>query len=1169
MTPAEARGDVVAVLKRAMFGPTGSDDTRWPGAQRPPVTVTADQAFPDFKAISEALVDEAGQEVLRTSPTRLYGVGVLFPEMTEEEEDELDLDQNLTGPAEDGTVDPVGATQDADGVDEILIEVPEPKPVLGEADEDTEVDEARNRPRSMAVSFHVPPDVAEVTVTLTGGRYERLPVVVNGSAWDLWRRLAVEAQTVLAATPGRAHADLDFGRIVLRLGVDSRPLTGGGALVTVYAANMTQAHGHVTTTALFQTQVDVTCPTVLPYPTAARPDGGVEDASFDLLYRKFPVTAVGHGCDAEAVTTESGATVRTLSVPIVELKASTPDVTDAEGRSYAVGMRDLAAMNDTARHAVTRLIDGYRDWIAARAVDAERIGDPRLRAAADRHVTQCRAFLADVEEGWRLVQSNPDAQRCLQWTSQAMDAQRTASAAPTRATRLRREGRDRVQTVDGVSPHTVASGRQAAWRPFQIAFVLASLAPVVDPDHRRRDEVDVIWMPTGGGKTEAYLGLAAFTMLWQRIRRVRSGSPAPGVDVLMRYTLRLLTVQQVQRAAALMCALEMLRRSHPDVLGDKPLRIGAYLGRASTPNSRKQASALFARLDADPDADRRDGGFLLTSCPWCGAEMGPLKGGVAGYRKVAMPNGDPRVVACCPDPGCPFTYNGSPAKPGGLPVLEVDEDIYAVPPAFLVGTIDKFAQLAWNGKSRRLFGLGSDGGRITRKTDPPALLIQDELHLIAGPLGSLDALYEVALQRLCEHDGGRRPRIVAATATTRNYDLQTLRLYGRDQARLVPPPGLDVDDSFFARTDESKPGKVYVGVSAPGFGSNVQAQLRVLAALVHAGGVLEVTGADPDPWWTNVAFFSSRRSLGLQLSAVQSGLDNALYALTNASGVRTGRVTEGGRTAHRSVREVKELTATSRDDVTRLLAMLGLPFGERACVDLCFATSMIEVGVDVPRLGLMTVMGQPKSYSQYIQVTGRVGRTDDAPGLVVVVLSPFTVRDRSHYETFTASHRRLYASVEPVSVTPFTPQALERGLAGALASVLRTTTDVTDPTPLLADDRIRTTLGPWVDRATAHGNPRAVTALEAETVRLLRLAHAAVASSNYLDWDGNSADAAHPFLAPIGEDGDAPAGYRWEVPRSMRSVDRECGVTIPRGAGPRTTTAGPGKRGGDAEEDFE
>lgn len=1153
LTPTDAQHVVVDVLRRALHGPTGPDESIWPGVSRPPVVVEPDQVFPDWNSLNDALITDDGEEVLRYAPTNVYGVGVLYPQMSAEEEYELDAAQAALADGQDDTPAPRVEVPDISGT--------------GEAEDTVQIPDGGTRPRSLALTFHVPTGVTQVTVTITGGVYRPLPVVIGGRAVDLWRRHSLtHTLEVDPTTPGAYPVEVHDLR--LQVGVDSTA-SPEGHLVTVYLANLSQTALHVATRCLFQAQISVTTPAALPYPTPRLAAERTE--SFDLLYRAHPVRAIGHGTDAVVEDVEGGVRVRTETFPVVALPPVSADVTDADGVPYGVGMDDLAQMNPTATAAIERLLADYEYWIDARAAEAREITDPRLRAVAEQHLESCREFLCGIREGWDLVGRDDTVSQCLRWASQAMNAQRVATTAPLRATVVEKSGRARTHTVSGTSPHT-GRHEQGRWRAFQIAFLLASLPATVDPDHPNRHRVDIIWMPTGGGKTEAYLGLSAFTLLWlRRQRMLTSGKPTGGVDVLMRYTLRLLTAQQVQRAAAMICALEVLRKTPANtaLLGDKPFRIGAYLGQASTPNTRQNAVKLWNSIDSDPRGDRGGRGFLLTRCPWCGAQMGAVQGGIAGYRKVTTAKEDqPRIVACCPDDACPFAYSGDPSQPDGLPVLEVDEDIYALPPAFLVGTIDKFAQLSWRPKARTLFGLRSSGGQIDRKVDPPSLLIQDELHLIAGPLGSLDALYEVAIEELCETRGGRRPLIVAATATTKDYDRQVLRLYGRPDARLVPPPALDIGDNFFSRTTTDQPSKIYVGVCAPGYGSNVNAQLRTLAALNHAGGTLDVLGAEPDPWWTNLAFFSSRRSLGLQLSACQTGLENATYAISRHAGLAVGRLSERGtRHARRALSPIKELTATSQDNVTELLAQLEVPKGDPGCVDLCFATSMVEVGVDVQRLGLMTVMGQPKSYSQYIQVTGRVGRSAAAPGVVVVVLGAHNVRDRSHYETFTASHQRLYASVEPVSITPFTPQALERGLAGALTATLRPTTNLHDPTPLVGADQVNAAIEPWRRRARVLGDKRATTTLDEEQTRLTRLAAAAISIGEPLEWDRPLGQrSGNPLLVPLDEDGDGATTRRWRVPLSMRSVDKEAGVTIPRRA--TATTAGTAHLVDD-DEDFE
>ena len=317
-----------------------------------------------------------------------------------------------------------------------------------------------------------------------------------------------------------------------------------------------------------------------------------------------------------------------------------------------------------------------------------------------------------------------------------------------------------------------------AWRAFQIAFILASLRSTADSSHDDRELVELIWFPTGGGKTEAYLGLAAFSVFLRRLR-----DPADtGVQALMRYTLRLLTAQQFQRAGRLVCAMEYLRRHHSAALGDETISIGIWLGGSTTPNTRADALAVFRSLTRGDGA--KENQFVLDRCPWCGAQMGPveLAGRGRGRRSIPKVIGYEQrgktVVYACPDHLCEFHES--------MPLYVIDEDIYEIRPALIIGTVDKFAMLAWRPQARSLFGIAMDG---TRSYSPPGLIIQDELHLISGPLGSMVGLYEPVIEELCTDGRGSppaRPKIISSTATS-SAAMQNRCISGRCMRRVTAP----------------------------------------------------------------------------------------------------------------------------------------------------------------------------------------------------------------------------------------------------------------------------------------------------------------------------------------------------------------------------------------------
>ena len=324
---------------------------------------------------------------------------------------------------------------------------------------------------------------------------------------------------------------------------------------------------------------------------------------------------------------------------------------------------------------------------------------------------------------------------------------------------------------------------------------------------------------------------------------------------------------------------------------------------------------------------------------------------------------------------------------------------------------------------------------------PPDLIIQDELHLISGPLGTLTGLYETAVDALCTWTvGGKRvrPKIVASTATIRRARAQVHQLFLRDVA-VFPPHGLDVRDNFFAveRPTAEVHGRRYLGICAPG--RRLKATLiRVYTAYLSAAQQLfDDYGDAADPWMTLVGYFTSLRELAGMVRLVQDDVRSRLRDMDQRG------------LARRRITEAKELTSRmSSSDIPTLLDLLEVKFSRAAGIagaqrtarqdhpiDVLLATNMVSVGVDVKRLGLMIAAGQPKATAEYIQATSRVGRT--FPGLVCTIYNWARPRDLSHYETFEHYHQTFYKHVEALSLTPFASRALDRGLSGILVALTR------------------------------------------------------------------------------------------------------------------------------------
>lgn len=789
---------------------------------------------------------------------------------------------------------------------------------------------------------------------------------------------------------------------------------------------------------------------VLPYPEK-RGGQSVDPLSEHninrLLYREYQTFAIGHGCAAdwreERALSATG--VWTDILPAYETPSTSTDLAFGEPpQPMKISMRKLANLDkeDDGMEDVRTLVDEYANWIEE--LSGARTGQPsvpiNLEPTASALVKKCVECLRRIKAGLAFLEADSEL------SAHAREAFKLSNHAMLIA-RLRTnlKIREPVQPKDKIiwepaieNPDPSAHQSDTAhWRPFQIAFLLMSLEGICDPESDERDIVDLIWFPTGGGKTEAYLGLTAFTVFFNQI----SGRPTSGAAVLMRYTLRLLTIQQFQRATLLFCAMEHLRRKDVDTLGSKPFRIGLWVGGAATPNKRETAIRDLKTLKSKSDSANP---FLLLKCPWCGARFGTVKpkgrtaNSVFGYvLRPAIAGKPATVIYQCGDSACEF---GVQAISSGipLPICVIDEDLMDEPPSLIIGTVDKFAMLAWKPEIRSLFGIGPDG----RHTDnPPSLIIQDELHLISGPLGTMVGAYETVVELLCRRDGEGRilPKIIASTATISRAEDQVRNLYARSRCALFPPSGLESGDSFFSRDQRNvdgsmKPGRLYAGIMAPSHGSLQTTQARAFACMLQHSELMPTTVDQRDAWWTLLCFYNAIRELGGASTLFVADILDYFKVILDREGVARIRV--------RKLHNVTELTSRiPNDQMPKELEMLerrlGGEYRPDDLVDACLASNIIEVGVDIPRLSLMAVVGQPKTTSQYIQVTSRVGRDAMKPGLVAILYGQSKPRDRSHYERFRSYHQSLYAQVEPSSVTPFSAPAVERALHGIVVALVR------------------------------------------------------------------------------------------------------------------------------------
>lgn len=1011
---------------------------------------------------------------------------------------------------------------------------------------DQEPGKAMLFPSSLGMSFAVEPGTDTIRALSTWGEYRRVDNPIPPEErpdWQqddkfnrCWQRSPRSGEALITLIDGNLGPfDVDAAHGVVRISGTCRTAPSGFRLVTLFLHNRQQVPGSNPDEAwLFQPVLEVTSTdgsavfagrgeaTRVTNQSATSEDQA-ERARLDMSYRRRVEFARGH---AVSVTGEPSledptrtARISTTYLPTHEVQ-QTASASRANRSQLTDLVTDMSKLADLPANelssALLPLADGYASWLIDEAtkIDSDLSLAPHREAAEDA-LYEAELVAAAIKEGIHLLTDGSDALEAFRFANRSMAEQRLR----TDAIRARRDGdrRDLLQIlgeyrihVDGATgenPHT-------RWRPFQLAFLLLNLAALADPTHESRSSsaapVDLLFFPTGGGKTEAYLGLVAATFALRRLQpSLGDVDASDGVAVLMRYTLRLLTAQQFERAAALVCATESIRRMDADRWGRVPFRLGMWVGGSLTPNRSKEANDALDKLRR---RQRPYGGspHQLADCPWCGEMLDP-----AATPRHILGSDDPdeaglnpgkRHLTYCPDESCEFGKIDAAGE--GIPVVTVDEDIYRVLPTFIIGTIDKFAQLPWNPNVRMLFGRvsdrcpdhgwrGPDGtywpdvcsartGHVQVKTvpavqvirngtrlRPPDLIIQDEFHLITGPLGTLAGLYETAIDELSTWrigDAEIRTKIVASTATIRRAEQQTRAVFAR-QTRIFPPQVLDVEDTFFAHELPltQSAGRLYVGVCATGRRLK-EAESRlfrtVMAAAQHQWNEAEPNVSPgeinpADPWMTTVGYFSAIRELAGMYRIATDELQNRLRRIERDRRAFLAPrfasefdLPDGSRKRMWWEPDIVELTSrVGAADLRDVLDQLFQPHRfrieksdksksgfrlEHQGIDLMLATNMISVGVDVSRLGMMVIVGQPKTTAEYIQASSRVGRDyDSAPGVILTLSNWARPRDLSHWEQFEHYHDTFYRNVEAQSVTPFAPRALDRGATGVLVSLLR------------------------------------------------------------------------------------------------------------------------------------
>ena len=924
-------------------------------------------------------------EVLIERPTQYYVMGKLYP-TTAVDNTGSDADEDVTTNA--------GVENNTDLYDSALAS--------------TNVKD----PSAMGVTITLKPDVRHIKVMVKYAQYHCLTqeeVISKGRDITKYKDDIDSNTKFWVREDGQKELNIEVGKddeyeIVDEtvLGIYThKTFNSGETVVTVVLANKfflaDQDFDEKNKHTIFQPEICITSKELdgKVFTTVRRQIELTDDeelSELDMLYSGNRCFAQGHGCSAEwDVQQIEPDYIKSTYMPsynLLQMKARKIENNPVFNMKYL-----FSGKADEIIHYLEQFVAEYSNWI-------EQLKDSipgQYSDIAGKNIEKCRKICGRIQETVlelkKSSQNNGNAWKAFRCANEAMYMQRRQSII--KAGKMPRD-------------------EDINWYPFQLAFMMLEIMSFVKPKGEARKTVDLLWFPTGGGKTEAYLGIAAFCIFY---RRLNNEQGVDGVTVLMRYTLRLLTIQQFERASILICACELLRQKYN--IGGDIISIGLWVGNQLTPGTIKLADATLAKLHNDGNLAQGEADpCQIKICPWCGRTIYP--------RNYSIDLIHQKMNIKCTNEKCEFSSFDS------LPIRLIDEEIYAYRPTFIVATVDKFAQITLQDRPAALFS-------VDRANLPPELIIQDELHLISGPLGTMTGIYEAAIAKICEHDD-IPVKVVASTATIRNADKQIRALYGREFAQF-PPQGITADDSFFAvkSTEDERPARKYLGIM--GVSATATTMLiRTYASWLFASRYLIDKGYDDkvvDNFWTLTGYFNSIRELGGAQTQIVDDIQSRYQYLKDKKFADIIPKYTGDNKYEYSEELTSRMTNDEISDIiqTRLKIPYSSNDSDDTPFDFILASNMISVGVDVGRLGTMVVTGQPKTNAEYIQATSRVGR--DNPGLVFVLYNASRSRDRSHYEQFLRYHAALYRYVEATSLTPFSDRARDRGLHSLFVTLCR------------------------------------------------------------------------------------------------------------------------------------
>ena len=967
-----------------------------------------------------------GEEVLEENPRYAYLVGMLDVQTDDEEyssagEQEVDADMAF----EDGEDFTAGEDDDNEPISTTHFQLPS----------------------SIGISFYVQSDLPGINLDISWGDYSRSSEQFTGKDEKEHSR-AIYTRIPMKETIRVSFADFtrtkDYQLICdsnVHVHVSRIILKNGFSLVTAYVINRRTNPANSAEAIMFQVEIK-----------AYAEDGSAAFvaehicreilAADEFYFEQRPILGRGRGCAAVWEKPVDGRTtyIKSAFIPEYEFPGVSAALDGFDKFFFSTFTMSAKGKKEDTIGKLNTLADSYENWISKKLVGNARMNNADFKETIGNTViVRCQDALRRIREGIHIIETDEISFEAFCFMNRVIFLQNSIKNY------ARKHGNGtECNFQEFINPKD--ENNYFGWRPFQIAFILMNLAGIVNPQNKEREIVDLLYFPTGGGKTEAYLGLMAFVIANRRLRATEGGTYNldGGVTVMLRYTLRLLTTQQRDRITKMVVAAEMIRRQAYPRFGKEPISIGFWVGGGVTPNK-------FEEFIENPDRPQEAGSARnhvykqLLTCPFCGKPLKEENFNIDAEKKS--------IEIYCSDKDCMFYRYKNDRIP--IPVYMVDEEIYGKCPTIILSTVDKFARLPWDVNTNALFGrvdrkcsrdgyvaIGAEHSRHNR-TDtlptstltrikpflPPELIIQDELHLITGPLGTVYGAYETIIEEMCVHDGVK-PKYVVSTATIKNAEAQTRCLYARKNTTQFPPNGFEIGDSFFIREIpiEKDPFRKYVGVCAPGQ-SVKTALLRVYAIILQAAytfSLQEEYKGVIDPYYSLVGYFNSIRELGGAVRLLQDDIPKRIFRIKNKYGLDKQRYLN---------HNVEITSRMSSYKIPEKLNQLETTCASKDCLDTAIATNMIAVGMDVDRLGLMVVTGQPKQNSEYIQATSRIGRA--YPGLVVTLYNAYRPRDLSHYENFTGYHSQLYRFVEGTTATPFSARARDRVLHALIISAIR------------------------------------------------------------------------------------------------------------------------------------